>query len=307
MEQVLGDLTPDLDVGVQRARQRRVGDDHDAGVLGGFTDLEREVVDALGDDDGCGTPAVVFQRDGVVGRVGDDHVCGGNGVHHARAGELHRPASLCRFDFGRKALLLELLLDLLLVHPQALLVPVALPEVVGGRDRRDRRSPRAARSSSRCRAICGIRSAGGVPTSAASSSSFGNSASAAIAPTIATLSEFLTVSTARCCGLKRFLRPEAGLIFLKSGLIASGVGLRPTWPAEAASPATKQTAAIGSEREADVLADHHEQLADALAVDDLRARHQRDHLVHRELHLLHHLRADRPTSRAGRRAGPRRR
>src|SRR5688572_8808065 len=45
----LGDLTPDLDVGVQRARQRRVGDDHDAGVLGGLTDLERKAVDALGD------------------------------------------------------------------------------------------------------------------------------------------------------------------------------------------------------------------------------------------------------------------
>ena len=93
VEHVLGDLTPDLDVGVQRARQRRVGDDHDAGVLGGFTDLEREIVDTLGDDDGCRAAALVLERDGVVGGVRDDHVCGGNCVHHSRAGELHRPSA----------------------------------------------------------------------------------------------------------------------------------------------------------------------------------------------------------------------
>ena len=36
----------------------------------------------------------------------------------------------CRLDFGRKALLLELLLDLLLVHLQRLLVLVLLLDVV---------------------------------------------------------------------------------------------------------------------------------------------------------------------------------
>ena len=40
----------------------------------------------------------------------------------------------CRFDFGRKALLLELLLDLLLVHLQTLLVLVLLVGVVDGGD-----------------------------------------------------------------------------------------------------------------------------------------------------------------------------
>src|SRR3954468_22563912 len=57
---------------------------------------------------------------------------------------------------------------------------------------------------------------------------------------------FLVLSTAKCCGLNRFLRPEAGLSLRKSGLIAPGIGLMPTCPAEAATPATRQTAMTGA-------------------------------------------------------------
>ena len=85
-----------------------------------------------------------------------------------------------------------------------------------------------------------------MPTWAASSSRRPNSAWAAIAATIAVLSRFLAVSKARCCGLNVCLKPDIGLSFLKSGLIACGVGLRPTWPAEAASPATKQAPSTGA-------------------------------------------------------------
>ena len=135
VEHVLGDLTPDVDVGVQRARQRRVGDDHDAGVLGGFTDLVSEIVDSLGDDRGCVAARLVLEGDGVVGGVGHDHVCGGNCIHHARAGHLHRPSALMRFHFGRKLLLLELLFEFFLVHLQTLLVLVPLPGVIQGGER----------------------------------------------------------------------------------------------------------------------------------------------------------------------------
>ena len=76
---------------------------------------------------------------------------------------------------------------------------------------------------------------------------------------------FLAVSKARCCGLKRFLSPVGGLSFLKSGLIASGVGLRPTWAAAATRPAMKQATATGSEREPDMLPDEQEELTDALS------------------------------------------
>src|SRR3954453_15288335 len=95
-------------------------------------------------------------------------------------------------------------------------------------------------------AICGIRLAGEVPTRAASSSSFGYTAIAAIVPTIATLEMFLAPSTAKCWGLNRFLSPEAGLSLRKSGLIAPGIGLMPTCPAEAATPASRHTPITGA-------------------------------------------------------------
>src|SRR6478735_4920847 len=91
----------------------------------------------------------------------------------------------------------------------------------------------------------GRRSSGGVPTRAASSSSLGYTAIAAIEPTAATLAMFLTASTPKCCGLKRFLRPEVGLSFLKSGFIAPGVGLKPTWATEAITPAAMQANITG--------------------------------------------------------------
>ena len=88
----------------------------------------------------------VAQRDGVVRRVGDDDVGGRDRVHHARAGQLGGAAALQRLDLGGQLLLLVLVLDLLLVHPQLLLV---LPALVGEVD--DRRSRgRRPRHSGRC-------------------------------------------------------------------------------------------------------------------------------------------------------------
>src|SRR3954447_7712856 len=57
---------------------------------------------------------------------------------------------------------------------------------------------------------------------------------------------FLVPSTAKCCGLNRFLSPEAGLSLRKSGLIAPGIGLMPTCPAEAATPASRHTPMTGA-------------------------------------------------------------
>src|SRR3954454_5290723 len=57
---------------------------------------------------------------------------------------------------------------------------------------------------------------------------------------------FLVTSTAKCCGLNRFLSPEAGLSLRKSGLIAPGIGLMPTCPAEAATPASRHTPMTGA-------------------------------------------------------------
>src|SRR3954454_2459286 len=89
-------------------------------------------------------------------------------------------------------------------------------------------------------AIWGTRSAGGVPTRAAISSSLGNSAVDAMAPTMATLETDLMASAA-ALGPSRFLAPEAGLMRLGSGLRAPKVGLKPTWPVAAARPASAHT------------------------------------------------------------------
>src|SRR3954451_9971976 len=93
--------------------------------------------------------------------------------------------------------------------------------------------------------ICTTMSWGGVPTRAAISSSFGYTAIAAIAPTAAVLARFLLVSTARGGGWRRFLIPAIGFSFENAGLIALGVGLKPTWATEAITPAKRQTAITG--------------------------------------------------------------
>ena len=90
-----------------------------------------ERVLALGDDDRRGRVGLVLERDGEVRRVGDDDVGGRDGVHHAGAGELHGAALLRALDLAGQLLLLVLLLDLLLVHPQRLLELPALVEEVG--------------------------------------------------------------------------------------------------------------------------------------------------------------------------------
>src|SRR3954463_15003026 len=94
-------------------------------------------------------------------------------------------------------------------------------------------------------AICPTRSAGGVPTSAPSSLSFGNTARKAIAPTMLTLLIDL-VASASMFGPNTFLAPDIGLIRLGSGLSALNVGFKPTWPAPAAIPATAHTPTTGS-------------------------------------------------------------
>src|SRR4051794_1884867 len=93
-------------------------------------------------------------------------------------------------------------------------------------------------------ASMGSTRAGGMPTSAASSSSLGKTARAAIAPTRPTLARFLPVSnTARIP--KRFLKPVIGLSFLKSGLIAPGVGRMPVCRTLITTPVNAQTAITG--------------------------------------------------------------
>src|SRR3954452_12593794 len=65
-------------------------------------------------------------------------------------------------------------------------------------------------------------------------------------PTATTLTMFLRPSTAKCCGLKRFLSPLAGLSFLKLGLIAPGIGFRPTCAMPAIVPASMQANITGN-------------------------------------------------------------
>ena len=57
--QLLGNHLVDLDRAVQRPRERRVGDDRHAVLLGDPPDLQRDVALALGDDDRRGTGSVV--------------------------------------------------------------------------------------------------------------------------------------------------------------------------------------------------------------------------------------------------------
>src|SRR3569833_3769862 len=75
-------LIVDIDGGIARTRQRHVLHDRDIVLLGDFPDLERDVVDTLGDAARRRHAAVVAQRDRVVGRVGVvDAGVGNSGLH----------------------------------------------------------------------------------------------------------------------------------------------------------------------------------------------------------------------------------
>ena len=98
--------------------------------------------------------------------------------------------------------------------------------------------------STRCPTM-GSSTAAGVPTSAASSSSFGRSVSSAMAPTATILTIDLPLSNSAWVP-KICFAPWSGLSFFGSGLSASGEGLKPTWPTLISTPATRHTAAIGA-------------------------------------------------------------
>src|SRR3954454_3325761 len=89
------------------------------------------------------------------------------------------------------------------------------------------------------------RSPGAMPTSAERSCSFGTTANAEIAPTIATLVRFFAPSNRRF-GPKRFLKPLSGSRRLKSGLMPWNDGFSFTWPTFATTPNTRQTIATGA-------------------------------------------------------------
>jgi hypothetical protein len=86
--------------------------------------------------------------------------------------------------------------------------------------------------------------AGGMPTSAASSSRLGTSAIATTAPTTATFAKLLTVSNSARLP-KRFFAPVIGLSFFGSGLIASADGFHRTCATLVTTPARSAAAATG--------------------------------------------------------------
>src|SRR5919112_726961 len=88
-------------------------------------------------------------------------------------------------------------------------------------------------------------SPGGMPTSAANSSSFGITARAVTAPTALTLMTFLAPSNSEL-GPKTFLAPEIGFRRLGSGFIACTRGLPPTWMTLMRTAVIRQTAMTGS-------------------------------------------------------------
>ena len=100
---------------MQRARERRVGDDRHVVLFGEAADLQRDQVLALGDHLGGDAGAVVAQRDRVVGGVGDHHVGLGDRGHHPRAGELRAAAAQRRLDLGGQPVLAHLVLSSCLV------------------------------------------------------------------------------------------------------------------------------------------------------------------------------------------------
>src|SRR5262245_35254053 len=81
-------LFVDLDSRRQRARKRRVLDDRDVLLGPDLADLERDVVEALGDANWCVHPAIILQSDRIVRRVRDDHGRLRHRGHHALAGTL---------------------------------------------------------------------------------------------------------------------------------------------------------------------------------------------------------------------------
>ena len=129
------DFLVDLHRGIERARQGHVFHDRNVVQLGDFPDLERDVVDTLGDADRRRHAAVVGQRHGIVGRVGDDHAGLGNRGHHALLGLLHPQLPDPALDVGVAFGLLVLVLDLLQRHLLPLVPLPVLEEIVGDRDR----------------------------------------------------------------------------------------------------------------------------------------------------------------------------
>src|SRR4051812_752953 len=89
------------------------------------------------------------------------------------------------------------------------------------------------------------RSPGAMPTSAERSWSFGTTANAEMAPTIATFVRFFAPSN-RMFGPNRFLAPLSGSRRLKSGLMPWNDGFSFTWPTFATTPNTRQTIATGA-------------------------------------------------------------
>src|SRR3954470_887430 len=89
------------------------------------------------------------------------------------------------------------------------------------------------------------RSPGAIPTSAARSWSFGTTANAVMAPTIATLVRFFALSN-RMFGPNRFLKPLSGSSRLKSGLMPWNDGFSFTWPTFEMTPKARQTSATGA-------------------------------------------------------------
>jgi hypothetical protein len=102
-----------------------------------FADLQRHLVHPLGDADRrAGAGAVPFQGDGEMRRVDDDHVGLGHVDQHLVGGDLLRPLAPGLLHVGVALGLLEFLAQLLVAHPLAAQVVVALPEEVDRPDQR---------------------------------------------------------------------------------------------------------------------------------------------------------------------------
>ena len=74
---------------MQAARKRRVLNHRDIVLFGDFSDLQRQIVDALGDAERRGHARFIFQGHRKVGRVGDHHRGFRHAGHHALAAALH--------------------------------------------------------------------------------------------------------------------------------------------------------------------------------------------------------------------------
>jgi len=104
----------DVDILRQGARERDVLDLDDVVLLGDRLDPLGHFIVAFGDDDGSEhLEAIVFERDGDVGRVGDDHVGLGYFLHHASPCHFALQAADAAFDHGIAFRLLDLIAHLL--------------------------------------------------------------------------------------------------------------------------------------------------------------------------------------------------